>query len=137
MRGEGKSLGGSGRLNLSYVTWLEGFGRLNLSYSIRCAPARRPSLLLSVLLSEKVIARASLTSAHSRLRRSWPHLIPNRYLMPNRYAHPGLLGFSGNADSRVTKANDHLYLHVIKGSVISTEIGQTRRVEKAGTLIYV
>ena len=62
-------------------------------YYLRCAPPRRPSLLLSVLLSEKVIARASLTSAHSRLRRSWPYLIPNRYLMPNRYAHPGLLGW--------------------------------------------
>ena len=30
-------------------------------YSLRCAPSRRPSLILSVLLSEKVSARASLT----------------------------------------------------------------------------
>ena len=109
---------------------------LNLLFLLRCAPARRPSLLLSVLLSEKVIARASLTSAHSRLRRSWPYLIPNRYLMPNRYAHPGLLGFNGNADLRVNKTHEHLHLHVIKKSVISPEIGQTRRAVKAGTLIY-
>ena len=48
MQGEGKSLGDS--------------GGLNPLYSLRCAPARRPSLFLSVLLSEKVSARASLTS---------------------------------------------------------------------------
>ena len=92
-----------------------------------------------MLLSEKVIARASLTSAHSRLRRSWPYLIPNRYLMPNRYARPGLLGFveSGDADLRVNRAHEHLDLHVIKESTISMEIGQTRRAEKAVTLIYV
>ena len=62
-----------------HLTCPEDSGTLNLSYSLRCAPARRPSLFLSVLLSEKVIARASLTSAHSRLRRSWPYLIPNRF----------------------------------------------------------
>ena len=117
---------GSGKFNLPYFTCLEGSGRLNLWYSLRCAPARRPSLFLSVLLSEKVIARASLTSAHSRLRRSWPYLIPNRYLMPNRYAHPGLLGFvnrpdqtcreGGNTDSRGNRAHEHLDLHVIKMS---------------------
>ena len=106
-------------------------------YSIRCAPARRPSLLLAAILYEKVIARASITSAHSRLRRSWPYLIPNRYLMPNRYAHPGLLGFNGNADLRVNRAHERLDLHVINGFMILTEIGQTRRAEKAGTLIDV
>ena len=51
----------------------------------------------------------------------------------------GLLGFveSGDADLRVNKAHEHFDLHVIKGSMISMEIGQTRRAEKAGTLIYV
>ena len=98
-----------------------------------CGTYRRPSLILSVLLSEKVIARASLTSAHSRLRRSWPYLIPNRYLMPNRYAHPGLLGFvnrpdqtcreDGNVDSRENIAHEHLDLHVMKELMISMEIG--------------
>ena len=59
--------------------------------------------------------------------------------MPNRYAHPGLLGFveSGDAGLRVKKAHEHLDLHVIKEFMISMEIGQTKRAEKAGTLIYV
>ena len=51
----------------------------------------------------------------------------------------GLLGFveSGDADLRVNRAHEHFDLHVINGSMISMEIGQTRRAEKAGTLIYV
>ena len=52
-------------LYVFYVSWrlwevLEGSGRANLLYCTRCAPPRRPSLILSVLLSEKVSARASL-----------------------------------------------------------------------------
>ena len=45
-------------------------------FTLRAGPPTH--FILSVLFSEKVIARASLTSAHSRLRRSWPYLIPNR-----------------------------------------------------------
>ena len=43
------------------------------SNSIRCAPARRPSSFLSVLCSEKVIARALLIAARSVVGRPWTH----------------------------------------------------------------
>ena len=53
--------GGFGRLICTCFACPGGSGRLICMYSIRCAPSRRPSLILSVFLSEKVSARASLT----------------------------------------------------------------------------
>jgi hypothetical protein len=44
-----------------------------------------PCLCLCVHKSATAALRAVLTSAHSRLRRSWPHLIPNRLSHPETY----------------------------------------------------
>ena len=47
-----------------------------------------PCLCLCVHKSATVALRALLSSAHSRLRRSWPHLIPNRLSYPETNCKP-------------------------------------------------